>query len=154
MAVITLIRREFTVERPLAQAWQYLARIEHWPSWAKHIHHVELLPPGELGPESRGRLLLKNPVTAGWPAPRAEFRVTEFKAHDNWKWVSRFLWLTCHYDHRFEALSPERTRMTWVIEADGFGKSVIGRLFAGIYRKSLDQAIPLLVNEMNASQAS
>jgi hypothetical protein len=39
-----------------------------------------------------------------------------------------------------------------VIEAKGFGKSVIGGLFAKVYSKSLDRAIPLLVEEMNASR--
>jgi hypothetical protein len=37
-----------------------------------------------------------------------------------------------------------------VIEAKGFGVSVLGRLFAKIYSKSLDRAIPLLIEEMNA----
>ena len=37
-------------------------------------------------------------------------------------------------------------------EAKGFGKSVIGGLFAKVYSKSLDRAIPLLVEEMNASR--
>jgi hypothetical protein len=42
--------------------------------------------------------------------------------------------------------------LTWVIEAKGFGKSVIGGLFARVYSKSLDRAIPLLVEEMNAGR--
>jgi hypothetical protein len=32
----TLLTRHFTVERPLDQAWQHLARAERWPTWAKH----------------------------------------------------------------------------------------------------------------------
>lgn len=80
------------------------------------------------------------------------FKMTEWNPYQSWKWVGGFLWLTCHYDHRFEALSPTQTRLTWVIEATGFGKSLIGRLFAKIYSKSLDRAIPLLVEEMNASR--
>lgn len=39
-----------------------------------------------------------------------------------------------------------------MIEAKGFGVSIIGRLFAWIYSKNLDRAIPLLVEEMNASR--
>jgi hypothetical protein len=42
--------------------------------------------------------------------------------------------------------------MTFVIEAKGFGKSVIGKLFAKIYSKNLDRAIALLIQEMNASR--
>jgi hypothetical protein len=150
--MITLLRREFTVKLPLEKAWRHLARVEEWPSWAKHIRRVEMQPPGELGPESRGRLHLKNGVKPGWPGSSVVFTVTEFKPYHSWKWVAGFLWLTCHYDHRFEELNPTQTRFTWVIEAEGFGKSVIGRLFARIYRKDLDRAIPFLVEEMNTSR--
>ena len=139
--------REFTVDLPLEKAWQHLARVEQWPSWAKHIKQIEAQPPGELGPESTGRIHLNNGV-------KPVFRVTEFNPHKNWKWVAGFLWLKCHYDHRFEALSLAQTKLTWVIEAQGFGKSLIGRLFARIYTKHLDRAIPLLVQEMNTSRVS
>jgi hypothetical protein len=152
--MITLLRREFTVELPLEKAWRHLGRVEQWPSWAKHIKRVDVRPPGELGPESTGRLHLNNGVKSGWPGSSAVFTVTEFNPLRSWKWVGGFLWLTCHYDHHFEALNPTQTKLTWVIEASGFGKSVIGRLFAKVYSKSLDRAIPLLVEEMNASRVS
>ena len=77
--------------------------------------------------------------------------MTEFNPYRSWKWISGFLWLWCHYDHRFQELKPTRTKLTWVIEGNGFGVSVIGRLFAKIYSKNLDRAIPLLVEQMNAS---
>jgi hypothetical protein len=145
--MITLLRREFTVELPLEKAWQHLARVEEWPSWARHIKQVELQPAGELGLGSTGRMLLTNGLKPAW-------RVTEFKPYRNWKWVGGFLWLTVHYDHRFEELNSTQTKLTWVIEAEGFGVSVLGRLFAKIYRKSLDRAIPLLIEEMNATSAN
>ena len=79
--MITLLRREFTVEVPLQKAWQHLARIEQWPSWAKHIRQVERLPPGKLGPGSTGHLHLNTPVKSGWPGSSAEFTVTENSLH-------------------------------------------------------------------------
>src|SRR5262249_28605064 len=136
--MLTLLRREFTVELPLEQAWQHLSRIEQWPSWARHIKQVELQPPGEFGLGSTGRMILPNGLKAAW-------RVTEFSPYRNWKWVGGFLWLTLHYDHLFEELNPARTRITFVVEANGFGESVIGRLFAKVYRKDMDRAIGLLV---------
>ena len=150
--MITLLRREFTVELPLEKAWQHLARVEQWPSWAKHINQVEVQPPGELGPESTGRLHLTKALPIG-SLRTALFTMTEFNPYRNWKWVGGFLWLTIHYDHRFEALSATQTRLTFVLEGSGFGISVLGRLFAKIYSKTLDRAIPLLVQEMNASRA-
>ena len=141
------LRREFTVNLSVEKAWQHLARVEQWPSWAKHIEQVEVQPPGELGPQSTGRLHLTNGL-------KPVFRMTEFNPHRNWKWVGGFLWLTVYYDHLFDELNPTQTRLTWVIEAKGLGASVLERLFANIYSKSLDRAIPLLVEEMNASSVS
>ena len=141
------LRREFTVNLSVEKAWQHLARVKQWPSWAKHIDQVEVQPPGELGPQSTGRLHLTNGL-------KPVFRMTEFNPHRNWKWVGGFLWLTVYYDHLFDELNPTQTRLTWVIEAKGLGASVLGRLFANIYSKSLDRAIPLLVEEMNASSVS
>ena len=141
------LRREFTVNLSVEKAWQHLARVEQWPSWAKHIDQVKVQPPGELGPQSTGRLHLSNGL-------KPVFRMTEFNPHRNWKWVGGFLWLTVYYDHLFDELNPTQTRLTWVIEAKGLGASVLGRLFANIYSKSLDRAIPLLVEEMNASSVS
>ena len=129
----------------MERAWQHLARVEQWPNWAKHIKQVEMQPPGELGPESTGRMLLTNGLKPVW-------RVTEFNLYRNWKWVGNFLWLTVHYDHHFEAVNSTQTKMTFVVEATGFGVSVLGRAFAKIYSKTLDPAIALLVDEMNASR--
>lgn len=153
--MLLLLRREFVVELPLECAWQHLARVEQWPSWAGHIKWVEVQPPGELGWESTGRLYLTSALEAfrvlqPFRGLTATFKVTEFKPAVNWKWVGGFLWLTVHYDHVFEQLSPRQTKLIWIIEAEGFGVSVIGRLFAKVYSKNLDRAIPLLVEEMNA----
>jgi hypothetical protein len=140
-----LLRREFTVELPVEEAWRHLARVEQWPSWAKHIKQVELQPAGEFRLGSTGRMLLTNGMKPTWT-------VTEFNLHRNWIWVGNFLWLTIYYDHRFEELSPTQTKITFALEASGFGKSILGRLFAKIYSKTLDRAIASLVREMNASR--
>jgi hypothetical protein len=140
-----LLRREFTVELPVEEAWRHLARVEQWPSWAKHIKEVEMQPPGELGLGSTGYMVLTNGLKPAW-------KVTEFDPYRNWKWIGGFLWLTVFYDHRFEALRPTQTNITFLLEAQGFGRSLIGRLFAKVYSKTLDRAIALLVQEMNASR--
>ena len=139
------LQREFVVDLPLEKAWQHLARVEHWPTWARHIKRVELQPPGELGLNSTGRMVLANGLKPTW-------KVTAFNPDRNWIWVGDFLWLTIDYDHRFEELNPTQTRITFALEASGFGKSVFGRLFAKVYSKTLDRAIAFLVQEMNASR--
>jgi hypothetical protein len=143
LPMILLLRREFTVDRPLESAWQHLARVEQWPTWAKHIKRIELTPRGELGPQSSGLIRLRNRV-------KSAFTMSEFDPHRSWKWVGRFLGLTVHYDHRFESLDASRTKLIWLVEAEGFGAAVLGPLFAAIYARSLDRAIPCLVAEMNA----
>ena len=133
---------------PMARpwAWDHLARVERWPDWAPHIKKIELHPPGKVGPQSTGVIHLTNGM-------KPVFRVTEFNPPSNWKWVGAFLWLTVIYDHQFELLDAEHTKLTFIVEAKGFGASVLGRPFAWIYRRNLERAIPLLVAEMKASAA-
>jgi Polyketide cyclase / dehydrase and lipid transport len=145
--MIELIRREFTVNLPLQTAWHHLARTEQWPSWAPHIKKIELLPPGELRPQSTGVIHLTNGM-------KPAFRVTEFNPPRSWKWVGSFLWCTVIYDHQFEALDAEHTKLIFVVEAKGFGASLLGPLFAMIYRRNLEKAIPLLVAEMDGAGVS
>ena len=111
------LRREFTVDLPVEVAWNHLACAERWPSWAKHIKHVEVQPAGTLGPESTGRMLLTNGLKPVW-------KMTEFNPHRNWKWVGDFLWLTVYYDHQFEALGASKTKITFIVEAAGIGVSI------------------------------
>ena len=141
--MIELIRREFTVEAPLAAAWHHLAEVEQWPTWATHIDRVELTPKGELTLHSTGTLHLKNGI-------QSQFRTTEINPLRNWKWAGPILWLMIHYDHQFEAVDRQHTKLTWVVDAEGFGVSVFGRLFAAIYNGNLNKAIPNLIGEMKA----
>ena len=139
--MLTLVRREFIVDVPLDVAWDHLARVEHWPNWAKHIKRVVLTPPGPLTARSEGKFVLSNGV-------RSAFRMVAFKPPASWKWMGPFLWLTVHYDHRFEKVDERRTRLVWTVAAEGAGVAIFGRLFAAIYNRNLDRAIPRLVAEM------
>jgi Polyketide cyclase / dehydrase and lipid transport len=143
--MITLLRREFTVNVSQEEAWRHLARVDQWPSWAKHIKQVEVRPAGGLGPASTGVFRLSNGV-------KSAFTMAEFYPPRNWKWVGRFLWLTIYYDHLFEEADSQTTRLTWVLDGEGFGVSTLGKLFAKIYNRNLDKAIPALVEEMNRSK--
>lgn len=141
------IHREFIVDLPVKLAWQHLARVEQWPSWAKHIKRVQLIPPGELTADSSGAFHLTNGV-------QSTFHVTEFNPYHNWCWVGPFLWLRISYDHRFAAVDQEQSKLIWTVSASGFGEFLFGRLFAGIYTMNLNRAIPNLVAEMKAKHKS
>ena len=139
--MVTLIDREFKVNVPRERAWDYLARLELWPTWAPHIKHIATHAQRELGPNSSGVIHLANGM-------KSTFHMTEFNPYHNWKWVGPFLWLTVHYDHRFESVNSNQTRLRFVLDASGFGVGFFGRLFARIYSRNLEKAIPLLVQAM------
>jgi hypothetical protein len=61
------------------------------------------------------------------------------------------MWLSVEYDHRFEAVGADVTRLTWEIRASGFAVGVLGRLFAAVYSRNLDKAIPNLVKEWESN---
>ncbi|MCI0712114.1 MAG: SRPBCC family protein, partial [Chloroflexi bacterium] len=105
--MLKLIRCEFEVDAPLETAWQHLAQVERWPSWARHIRRVELKPPGDLTLQTSGTFHLSNGV-------RSTFKMVELNPPHHWKWVGQFLWITVHYDHIFEPINDQRTRLIWV----------------------------------------
>ena len=139
--MIRLLERRFTARVPLEKAWAHLERVEQWPSWARHIRRVDLRPPGSLGPESQGAIQLTNGI-------RSTFRMEELNPGSNWKWVGPFLWITVHYDHQFKRIGEEESEICFVLEGEGFGVAVFGRLFAAIYARNLDRAIPNLIKEL------
>jgi hypothetical protein len=140
--MVRLIERKFTVPVTLADAWDFLGRVEQRPVWAKHIRRIEVHPPGELTPESSGCIVLRNGI-------KSTFRMREFNPGRNWKWVGSFLWLTVHYDHRFDEEGGGHTCLTWTIDAEGLGAQGLGRLFAVIYSHNLNKAIPALQAEIS-----
>jgi hypothetical protein len=40
--------------------------------------------------------------------------------------------------------------LTFVLEASGFGAGLFGQLFAKVYQRDLEKAIPLLVQEIES----
>ncbi len=139
--LVRLLERRFTVKVPLQKAWAHLERVEQWPSWARHIRKIELRPPGPLGLESEGTIKLTNGI-------KSTFRMAELNAGNNWKWVGPFLWITVHYDHKFKRIGPQETEITFVLDGEGFGVGIFGRIFAAIYARNLDRAIPNLIEEL------
>ena len=141
--MITILHCEFVVDASIETAWVHFAKIEEWPSWARHIKDVKLSPSGDISHNSVGSLKLTNGI-------ESKFRVTEFQLHQNWKWRGPFLWMRMEYDHRFEPLGYDKTKFTWIIEGEGIGASTIGRAFAWQYKRNLDKAIPLLQHEISS----
>ena len=102
---------------------------------------IEIQPRGDLSIESSGIIKLTNGM-------KSTFRMAEFNSGRNWKWVGPFLWMTIHYDHCFERVTNKQSRIKFVVDASGFGVSLFGRMFARVYSRNLEKAIPLLIKEM------
>lgn len=131
-----LLRRDFTVEAPLDTAWRAFADVAAWPAWAPHLRRVTVTPPGLIGPTSVGSLSFR-------PIGRSGFRISAYDMGARWEWIGNVLWLRIRYDHRFAA-DGDRTRLTWTVTEDGARPSVMGRLFASVYARLVDRAIPRL----------
>ncbi len=138
---VRLLERRFEVKVSLAEAWAHVERVEKWPTWARHIRSIELRPPGPLTAGSEGTIRLTNGI-------RSTFRMAEFNPNTNWRWVGPFLWLTVYYDHRFSRIGPQESEISFVLDGEGFGVGIFGRLFAAIYSINLNRAIPRLVKEL------
>jgi hypothetical protein len=139
--MMRLLERRFKVRVPFENVWAHLEKVEQWPSWARHIRRIDLRPPGALKLHSEGVIQLTNGI-------RSTFKVDELNAGCNWKWVGPFLWLTVHYDHQFARIGPQETEVRFVVDGDGLGLALVGRIFASIYARNLDRAIPNLIREL------
>ena len=142
--MLRLLERRFTANCSVESAWAHLERVERWPSWARHIRTVELDPPGSLTSTSAGTIHLSNGI-------RSTFRMEHLVPGERWSWTGPFLWLTVHYDHRFTRQGPSETELAFVLDGEGFGVAVFGRVFAAIYARNLDRAIPRLIEELESA---
>jgi hypothetical protein len=138
---VRLLERRFIVRVPLEKAWSHLERIEKWPSWARHIRRIQLSPQGPLGLDSLGVIQLTNGI-------RSKFRLVKLNPGSDWKWDGPILWLSVGYDHQFKRISPDATEIGFTIDGAGFGARTLGRIFAWVYARNLDRAIPNLIKEI------
>ncbi len=128
------VRRTFEVALPLAETWGRLAQVERWPEWAPHIRSLTVEPPGPLGPSSSGTLVVK---TFG----RNTFTVTAWEPGRRWNWTSRLPGVRVDYDHRFESFEGG-TRCDWIVTLAGPLAFLVRPVFAAIYGRNVDRAIP------------
>jgi hypothetical protein len=132
-----LLERTFVVEAAAERAWAELVAAEQWPRWARHLRSVQVTPPGPVAPGSSATLKLTNRTTA-------TVRVTEFQDGQRFRWEGSFLWLGLGYDHLVTTDETGRVTITLTVDAAGPGVKALGPLFAAIYARNLDRAIPRL----------
>jgi hypothetical protein len=66
------------------------------------------------------------------------------RATFHWEWIGGLPGVRISYDHRFESSGPAATRLEWLVELRGPLAPLIRPVFARIYGRNLDQAIPRL----------
>lgn len=138
-----LLSRTFVVQAAPAEAWESMVAAESWPTWARHIARVELAPPGRVGPATRAKIVLTNRTTA-------RVAVVAYDEGHRFRWDGRFLWLGIAYDHILEPADGGGTTITFTVAAAGRGAGSIGRVFAAIYARHLDRAIPRLRAQLDS----
>lgn len=137
------IDKTFVVRVPLEVCWNYVADVEKWPSWSKHIRSIEKLSPGPLSIGTQCKISFSNGMSS-------TFQVLEFNPMRNWKWAGHILWLTVGTNLIFEPVDDRRTRLTWSWGCRGLGESTIGRILALIVSKQWKRSSSLLTAEMEA----
>jgi hypothetical protein len=139
--MIDAVRRTFRVDRSLSDAWSRFGQVELWPEWAPHIIAVNLSPAGDLGPTSTGDLRIRL-------FGRSTFRMTVWEPQRRWVWVAAMPGSTVTYEHRFEPDGEAATTFDWVVFVDGPVAFLVRPLFAAIYGRYVDRAIPRLKSWM------
>jgi hypothetical protein len=75
---------------------------------------------------------------------KASVHVSEFEDGRRFRWEGSFLWMGLGYDHLVTTDEAGRVGITFIVEGAGVGVDTIGPLFASIYARNLDRAIPRL----------
>jgi hypothetical protein len=138
------MRRTFAVDAPLETVWDYIARPEAWPAtWAHHIRRVACDPHGVATAETRGVIHMKGGMSS-------KLRMIDFNPGRNWKWGGRSRIFRFAFDHRFDRIDEERTRLDFVVETDGALDYLLGPLTGLYLGRRLDRNIPRLIEQLDS----
>jgi len=139
-----VVDKSFVVRASSEVVWNHLAKVEQWPSWAKHIRSVVASPAGSLSFNSRATLRLSNGI-------KTTFQMVEFDPPRHWRWVGSFLGSPILYDHIFSQTEPGQTTVRFTVDVGGGPGALLSGIFGQIYRRNLDRAVPLLVREIETT---
>ena len=143
------LRRSVVVDAPLEVAWNYLAVPGQWPqTWAGHLRQVKCDPPGSVTATTHAVLQTQEGFTS-------RLAMVEFNVGRNWKWAGKGrIGPAIAFDHQFEAVDENRTRIDFVLETGGFLESLFGRLNALYLGRKLDRNLPRLAAYLKVQRPS
>lgn len=127
------VDRSVEVEAPLEQAWHQLAD-----------GAVAPVSDGELGPTSRGALHIER-------LGRNSFRMSAWQPPTRWEWVGGLPEGRIYYDHRFRVSGPGINTIAVVGRLARTHVTLTRGVFARVYGRKLDLAIPRLLEWLRAT---
>jgi len=75
----------------------------------------------------------------------------EFEPQRHWKWAGSFLGSQILYNHIFSQDESGQTTIRFTVDASGGPGALFRGIFGRIYRKNLERAVPLLVQEIEGA---
>lgn len=126
------MRFEHTVDiaAPAQVVWDLTVDLEGWPATTPTMTSVEVLDPGPVQAGTRARI--RQPAQR----PRV-WTVTEVDEPTSFVWGTRALGVAMLATHAIEPAGEGACRLSLVLELDGRGAGVVGRLVGGQLRKAL-----------------
>ncbi|MCC7009179.1 MAG: hypothetical protein IT184_10205 [Acidobacteria bacterium] len=136
----TAFRRQIVADVGRDVTWTHFNEIGEWKSWL-----------GEAGAPTATSTSVAGPDTVATFAGGVTFRMTQFEPPSHWMWTGKMGWLTVDYDHVFEPLGPQRTRIVFHQTVRGFGNDAAALLIRGLTAAMGHQAaLDRLASELNA----
>ena len=114
-----LIDESFEVAEPESLAWDHLAQVENWPTWAK-IKSVVRTPAGPLSIDTQATVPLTNGMTS-------KFRMIEFAPPRHWKWRGSLLGAQIYYDYVFSEVATGQSGVRFTVDSSGWQVAIFGR---------------------------
>jgi len=139
-----VVREQVIVDRPDEVAWNHLAALERWPTWAGHIRRMDPTPPGALTASTSVILFMRR-------GPRTTMTVTEYEPPRRWVWEGRSLRTVTRFEHRFERLGDASTRIWFLAWMGGPFARLGGWWFGRMMKRYLAIALPKLKAEIEES---
>ncbi len=138
-----VLREEVTVDRSEQVAWDHLAALERWPSWAAHIKSMAPTPPGNLTGSTSVKMHMSNGM-------RTTMTVVEYDPPHRWVWEGRSMGTVTRFEHRFEPVEDGRTRIWFLAWMGGAFAGPGGWWFGRAMRRYLSRAFPKLKAEIES----
>lgn len=123
-------RDDVLIAAPLDVVWGLTVDVESWPELTPTITSVRRLDAGELRLGSQARIVQPRQRPAVWT-------VTEFEPHRRFAWGTTVLGVRMVGTHVLEPTDDGGTRNTLLLDLDGFGAGLLGRIVGGAMRHAI-----------------